>query len=128
MKKKLIIAALFYAGLGCLSYFVFRSQVTEFATTHFNKYLDLVAENNSGVVCGKVEALGTELPLEFFYSSQFVATSFLLDPNGRPFKITVTVTDPTFPLIRPLGLNKTHISIKGSDITDVFKQRQFCEP
>ena len=128
MKKKLMIAILVYAGLSCLSYFVFRSQVTDFATTQFNKYLDIVTENNPGVVCGKVEALGTELPLEFFYSTEFATKAFLLDPNGRPFKITVTVTDPTFPIIRLLGLNRTHISIKGSEFTDVFSQRKFCKP
>lgn len=128
MKKKLMIAILVYAGLSCLSYFVFRSQVTDFATTQFNKYLDIVTENNSGVVCGKVEALGTELPLEFFYSTEFTATAFLLDPNGHPFKVTVTVTDPTFPFIRPLGLSRSHVSIKGSDIAELFGQRKFCEP
>lgn len=128
MKKKLIIALFVYAGLSTLSYFVFRSQVAGFATAQFNKYLDLVTESNSGVVCKKVEALGAELSLEFFYSTEFATTAFLLDPNGHPFKVTVTVTDPTFPLLRPLGLSRSHVSIKGSDIAELFGQRKFCEP
>lgn len=128
MKKKLAIAALVWAGLTGSSYFSVRWQIEDFALNNLNEFLELIAENNSGVVCGIVEPFGIELPLEFFYSSEYEATVFLLDPKGRPFKVTVYVTNPTFPFLRLIGLSKTRVSIKRSDINELFSQRRFCEP
>lgn len=127
MKKTIIIALLAYLGLGILNYLFMRSQITNFSARKFNEFLDVVAENNSGMACDKVEPFGSELPLEFFYSTEYVATTFLTDPKGRPFKIAVNVTDPTLPPLRPLGLSRAYVTIKNSYVRDLFEQKQFCE-
>lgn len=127
MKKLIIIAVLAYLGLGGINYLYMRSKITDFSARKFNEFLDVVAANNSGMVCGEVEPFGSKLPFEFFYSTEYVATAFLTDPKGRPFKIAIHVTDPTLPPLRPLGLSKAYVTMKNSYVRDLFEQKEFCE-
>lgn len=127
MKKLIIIALLAYLGLGGINYLYIRSQIADVSAKKFNEFLDNVAEINPGVTCGEVKPFGSELSLEFFYSTEYVSTAFLLDPKGRPFKIAVHTTDTTLAILRPFGVSSRYIALKRKDLGDLLEQREFCE-